>query len=78
MQMYLLKKLGIPLVALLILSVLALITVVLLYENNGVQLPNFDRPQTEAPESKPQDQAEQSVQMNFENYYSEISGGNKI
>lgn len=76
--MYLLKKLGIPLVALLILSVLALITVVLLYENNGVQLPNFDRPQSEAPESKPQDQAEQSVQMNFENYYSEISGGNKI
>ena len=76
--MYLLKKLGIPLVALLILSVLALITVVLLYENNGVQLPNFDRPQTEAPESKPQDQAEQSVQMYFENYYSEISGGNKI
>jgi hypothetical protein len=76
--MYLLKKLGIPLVALLILSVLALITVVLMYENNGVQLPNFDRPQTEAPESMPQDQAEQSVQMNFENYYSEISGGNKI
>ena len=76
--MYLLKKLGRPLVALLRLSVLALITVVLLYENNGVQLPNFDHPQTEAPESKPQDQAEQSVQMNFENYYSEISGGNKI
>ncbi|MBO5701355.1 MAG: hypothetical protein J6S71_02845 [Clostridia bacterium] len=74
--MYLLKKLGIPLIALLILSVLALITVVLLYENNGIQLPNFNRPQTEAPESELPIQSEESAKMNFENYYSVLSGGN--
>lgn len=41
--MYLLRKLGIPLTALLILSIFALITVILLYEQNGLQLPSFDR-----------------------------------
>ncbi len=77
MQMYLLKKLGIPLAALLILSVLALITVVLLYENNGLQLPNFDRPQTEVPETELPISTEESTQMNIENYYTVLSGGNK-
>lgn len=46
--MYLLRKIGIPLVALLILSLLALITVVLLFEQNGILLPSYGRPQTEA------------------------------
>ena len=76
-QMYLLKKLGIPLIALLILSVLALVTVVLLYENNGLQLPNFKRPQTEADESELPIPPEESAQMNIENYYTVLSGGNK-
>ena len=75
--MYLLKKLGIPLIALLILSVLALVTVVLLYENNGLQLPNFKRPQTEADESELPIPPEGSAQMNIENYYTVLSGGNK-
>ena len=75
--MYLLKKLGIPLIALLILSVLALVTVVLLYENNGLQLPNFNRPQTETPESELPMPSEESAQMKIENYYSVLSGGNK-
>ena len=73
--MYLLRKLGIPLIALLILSVLALITVVLVYESNGLQLPNFKRPHTETPESTLPNTTEESVQMNFENYYSTLSGG---
>ena len=73
--MYLLKKLGIPLIAILILSLLALITVVLLYENNGLQLPVFDRPQTESPETEAQIDTE-SVALDFENYYSTLSGGN--
>lgn len=73
--MYLLRKLGIPLVALLILSVLAFITVVLLYENNGLQLPQFDRPQTEAQETELPGQTEEAVGINFENYYSILSGG---
>ena len=75
--MYLLKKLGIPLAALLILSVLALITVVLLYENNGLQLPNFDLPQTEVPESELPAETEGIVGIDQEDYYFILSGGNQ-
>ena len=74
MQMYLLKKLGMPLIAILILSILALITVVLIYENNGLQLPTFDRPQTEPYETEAPLETE-AVTFEFENYYSILSGG---
>lgn len=40
--MYLLRKLGIPLVAVLILSILALSAVVLVYRQRGLMLPSFD------------------------------------
>lgn len=76
--MYLLKKLGMPLVALLILSVLTLVTVVLLFDSNHLQLPNFSRPQTELPETEHTIPSEESVKINFENYYSVLSGGNKV
>ncbi len=52
--MYLLRKIGIPLVALLILSVLTLITVLLLFEQNGILLPSYERPQTEAVTTAPE------------------------
>ena len=72
--MYLLKKLGVPLIAVLILSILGRITVILLYENNGLQLPVFERPQTEAPETEAPIDTE-AVAFDFENYYSTLSGG---
>ena len=75
--MYLFKKLGIPLVALLVLSVLSLITVVLLYENNGLQLPVFDHPKTEAPETELTVETEDTVSMNSEINYFVLSGGKK-
>ena len=46
--MYLLRRIGIPLAALLILSVLSLITVLLVFEQNGIMLPSYDRPKEEA------------------------------
>jgi len=49
--MYLLRKLGIPLAALLILSFFALITVILLYEQNGLQLPSFKQYEPVSPET---------------------------
>ena len=73
--MYLLRKLGIPLAAILVLSVLALITVVLLYENNGLQLPNFNPPQGELPETSMPAETELAAGLDLESYYIQISGG---
>lgn len=52
--MYLLRRIGIPLAALLILSVLSLITVLLVFEQNGIMLPSYDRPHEEAVTSVPE------------------------
>lgn len=52
--MYLLRRIGIPLAALLILSVLSLITVLLVFEQNGIMLPSYDRPNKEAVTSAPE------------------------
>ena len=52
--MYLLRRLGIPLAALLILSVLSLITVLLVFEQNGIMLPSYERPKEEAVTSAPE------------------------
>lgn len=75
--MYLLRKLGIPLAALLILSIFALITVVLLYEQNGILLPSFERPETDPPVTTEPTQPEISVNNNHENtiilYYGGIT-----
>lgn len=73
--MYLLRKLGLPLIALLVLSILALITVVLLFENNGLQLPVFDRPQKEIPESGIEITLASAL-FDIENSYSILIGGN--
>lgn len=51
--MYLLRRIGIPLAALLILSVLSLITVLLVFEQNGIMLPSYERPKEEAVTSAP-------------------------
>ena len=67
--MYLLRKLGIPLTALLILSVLALITVVLLFENNGLQLPNFKRPESALPETGVPIETTEAASADIESYY---------
>lgn len=75
--MYLLRKLGIPLAAILILSILALITVVLIYEQNGLILPSFKLPEKEQPETTVT--PETSVTADLEtvnNYYILIAGGN--
>ncbi len=73
--MYLLRKLGIPLAALLILSILALITVVLLYEQNGLHLPSFKRPQTDPPEATVSPESEITSDLNFENNNILFAGG---
>ena len=52
--MYLLRRIGIPLAALLILSVLSLITVLLVFEQNGIMLPSYERPKEEAVTSAPE------------------------
>lgn len=52
--MYLLRRIGIPLAALLVLSVLTLITVLLLFEQNGVLLPSYERPKEEAVTAAPE------------------------
>ncbi len=52
--MYLLRRIGIPLAALLILSVLSLITVLLIFEQNGIMLPSFELPKEEAVTSAPE------------------------
>ncbi len=73
--MYLLRKLGIPLVALLILSLLALITVVLLFEHNGILLPSFERPETDPPVTTAPAEPEISVNNNYENINILFFGG---
>lgn len=52
--MYLLRRIGIPLAALLVLSVLTLITVLLLFEQNGILLPSYERPKEEAVTTAPE------------------------
>ena len=52
--MYLLRRIGIPLAALLVLSVLSLITVLLVFEQNGIMLPSYERPKEEAVTSAPE------------------------
>ncbi|MBQ8258565.1 MAG: hypothetical protein IJY97_03290 [Clostridia bacterium] len=52
--MYLLRRIGIPLAALLILSVLSLITVLLVFEQNGIMLPSYECPKEEAVTSAPE------------------------
>ena len=66
--MYLLRRLGIPLAALLILSVLALITVVLLFEQNGILLPSYEHGSNEAVTSAPQ--TDEVTENNLEYYIS--------
>ncbi len=73
--MYLLRKLGIPLAALLILSILALITVILLYEQNGLHLPSFERPETDPPETTALPESEITSNLNFENINILLIGG---
>ncbi len=72
--MYLLRKIGIPLLALLILSVLALITVVLLFEQNGVLLPSYERPKDEAVTSAPESGEITENNMETEYNYPTIGG----
>jgi len=52
--MYLLRRIGIPLAALLVLSVLTLITVLLLFEQNGILLPSYERPKEDAVTTAPE------------------------
>ena len=70
--MYLLRKIGIPLVALLVFSVLSLIMVVLVFEQRGIMLPSYERPsaetQTTAPESG------ESTENNIEIIYPDLGG----
>jgi hypothetical protein len=73
--MYLLRKLGIPLAAILVLSVLALITVVLLYENNGLQLPDFKRPQSDLPDTGVPVQTAEDTSLDLECYFIKPTGG---
>lgn len=70
--MYLLRRLGIPLVALLILSVLALITVLLLFEQNGILLPSYERPKDDAVTSAP---VSEEITENSMEYLYPITGG---
>ena len=72
--MYLLRKIGIPLVALLILSLLALITVVLLFEQNGVLLPSYERPKEEAVTTAPESGERTENNMEIEYIYPIIGG----
>ena len=74
--MYLLRKLGIPLAAILILSILALITVVLIYEQNGLILPSFDLPEKEVPETTVTPKTTVTAENQRNNYYIPMSGGN--
>ena len=70
--MYLLRRLGIPLAALLILSVLALITVVLLFEQNGILLPSYEHGSNEAVTSAPQ--TDEVTENNLEYLYPTTGG----
>lgn len=70
--MYLLRRIGIPLAALLILSVLSLITVLLVFEQNGIMLPSYDRPNEEAVTSAPE--SGEITENNMEYIYP-ITGG---
>lgn len=70
--MYLLRRLGIPLAALLVLSVLALVMVVLLFKQNGILLPSYERPKDDAVTSAPV--SEESTENSLEYLYP-ITGG---
>ena len=70
--MYLLRRIGIPLAALLILSVLSLITVLLVFEQNGIMLPSYERPKEEAVTSAPE--SGEITENNMEYIYP-ITGG---
>lgn len=74
--MYLLRKLGIPLAAILILSILALITVVLIYEQNGLILPSFKLPEKEVPETTVSPETPVTAEnQRVNNFYIQTSGG---
>ncbi|MBQ4140843.1 MAG: hypothetical protein IJD70_05855 [Clostridia bacterium] len=66
--MYLLRKIGIPLAALLILSILTLIVVVLLFERNGIFLPSFELPATEPAVTTAPNSPENTVGINNYEY----------
>ncbi len=70
--MYLLRRIGIPLAALLILSVLSLITVLLIFEQNGILLPSYERPKEEAVTSAPE--SEEITENNLEYIYPTTGG----
>lgn len=70
--MYLLRRIGIPLAALLILSVLSLITVLLVFEQNGIMLPSYERPKEEAVTTAPE--SGEITENNVEYIYP-ITGG---
>ncbi len=74
-EMYLLRKLGIPLAAILILSILALITVVLIYEQNGLIIPSFELPKNEQPETTVAPETTVSAELKTVNNYIPMSGG---
>ena len=76
--MYLLRKLGIPLAALLVLSILALITVVLLFDKNGILLPSYDRPVKESDVTTEVVEPEISVNNNYENTIIPYIGGKQL
>lgn len=44
MKMYLLRKVGIPLAVILIISIMTLVWVTLIFEKEGLLLPSFERP----------------------------------
>lgn len=70
--MYLLRRIGIPLAALLVLSVLTLITVLLLFEQNGIMLPSYERPKEDAVTAAPE--SGEITENNMEYIYP-ITGG---
>ncbi len=70
--MYLLRRIGIPLAALLVLSVLTLITVLLLFEQNGILLPSYERPREEAFTTAPE--SGEITENNMEYIYPIIGG----
>lgn len=71
-MMYLLRRIGIPLAALLVLSVLTLITVLLLFEQNGIMLPSYERPKEDAVTAAPE--SGEITENNMEYIYP-ITGG---
>ena len=70
--MYLLRRLGIPLAALLVLSVLALITVLLVFEQNGILLPYYGQQKREESTTAPA--TEEITENNLEYLYPTTGG----